>query len=356
MRNGGFDVIVGNPPYVEYHIVKDQYRIINYATADCGNLYAYVLERCFQTTQTGSRIGMIVQLSAICTDRMAPLQQEYVRRCRQIWASCYDDRPGKLFDGLEHIRATIVLSRRGDKHDPQVLTTNLQRWYTESRPSLFALVNYGDISSLLMKGSFPKAGDPKLRSILAKLRMFAKRVEEAYDPRASRCIYYYRSPLYWIRAMDFLPYFKSPTAKRSVHHFKDFPLARVGLASTVGCVINSTLFYIWFVVFGNGRNVAIRDITTFPAPEGLFAETVSHDFRSLFAALMASYQRHSIRKRRRDGVEYQEFCPAKSKDEMDRIDHRLASYYGLTDDELDLVLNYDVRFRLGQDDEEDGDD
>ena len=45
MSKGGFDVVIGNPPYVEYSKVKDDYTILAYKTESCGNLYAYVLER-----------------------------------------------------------------------------------------------------------------------------------------------------------------------------------------------------------------------------------------------------------------------------------------------------------------------
>jgi tRNA1(Val) A37 N6-methylase TrmN6 len=97
MRNGGFDVVIGNPPYVEYRKVKDDYSVQAYKTEKCGNIYAFVLERCFHLMRKTARLGMIVQLSAICTDRMERLQNAYREFCDSIWASCYDDRPGKLF-------------------------------------------------------------------------------------------------------------------------------------------------------------------------------------------------------------------------------------------------------------------
>src|SRR5713226_2859816 len=46
MKSGGFDVNIGNPPYVEYGAnLKAQYRLLGYNTLDCGNLHAYVAER-----------------------------------------------------------------------------------------------------------------------------------------------------------------------------------------------------------------------------------------------------------------------------------------------------------------------
>ena len=42
MQDGGFDVIVGNPPYVEYTKVKNEYTVRGYSTESCGNLYAFM--------------------------------------------------------------------------------------------------------------------------------------------------------------------------------------------------------------------------------------------------------------------------------------------------------------------------
>jgi len=180
-------------------------------------------------------------------------------------------------------------------------------------------------------------------------------IEQAYDPRSRTIVHYYRSPLYWIRGMDFLPFFRSATAKRSVHHFKDFPLVDRKLVATVGSAINSSMFYLWFIVIGNARNVALRDITTFPAPTELFGPAAAKTFDRLFSRLMDSYKANSVRRRRKDGVEYQEFYPGKSKGEMDEIDRALAAIYALSEEEVDYVVNYDIKFRLGQDDDEEED-
>ncbi len=123
MKEGGFDVIIGNPPYIEYSKVRTHYEVLpdKYSTISCGNIYAPILERCFTLSSPHSLVGMIVQLSAICTDRMKPLQDLYLSSADTLWAACFDDRPAKLFDGLEHIRAAILLSSKGAGHKSVVL-------------------------------------------------------------------------------------------------------------------------------------------------------------------------------------------------------------------------------------------
>ncbi|TVR19245.1 MAG: SAM-dependent methyltransferase, partial [Anaerolineaceae bacterium] len=157
LNDGGFDVIIGNPPYVEYSKIKKHYKILNYSTEKCGNLYAYVIEVCNKILREAGRMGMIVQMSAICTDRMEPLQDLYRHNSKQVWASSFDDRPAKLFDGLEHIRAAIIINEKGNKDQEHgVLTTNLNRWYSDTRQVLFATLAYKGVDQYIVPGSFPK--------------------------------------------------------------------------------------------------------------------------------------------------------------------------------------------------------
>ncbi len=64
MRHGGFDVLIGNPPYVEYSKVRDGYSVQSgYVTLPCGNLYALVMERGLGLLQRFGHLGLIVPLA-----------------------------------------------------------------------------------------------------------------------------------------------------------------------------------------------------------------------------------------------------------------------------------------------------
>ena len=106
MHTGGFDVIIGNPPYVELKVLK-AYRLVGYGCESAGNLYALMLERSFRLESPIGRMGFIVPVSSISTDRYEPLQK--LLSTQLLHYSSFDDRPSRLFDGLEHIRLTIHL-------------------------------------------------------------------------------------------------------------------------------------------------------------------------------------------------------------------------------------------------------
>jgi hypothetical protein len=46
-------------------------------------------------------------------------------------------------------------------------------------------------------------------------------------------------------------------------------------------------------------------------------------------------------------VEYDEFYMKLSKPIIDEIDKVLARHYGFTEEELDFIINYDIKYRMG---------
>jgi len=68
--------------------------------------------------------------------------------------------------------------------------------------------------------------------------------------------------------------------------------------------------------------------------------------------LMSDLKLNAVRKRassqKTGQVEYNEFWPRQSKSIIDEIDNLLAKHYGFTGQELDFIVNYDIKYRMGQ--------
>jgi hypothetical protein len=106
------------------------------------------------------------------------------------------------------------------------------------------------------------------------------------------------------------------------------------------------VFFFWFVSVGNGRNITGTDVEQFPI--GRVDDKLLAVMPELFARLMRDYQRNSFIRERAD-CEFQEFRPSLSKSILDDIDRVLAQHYGFTEQELDLIINYDIKYRMGPD-------
>ena len=66
---------------------------------------------------------------------------------------------------------------------------------------------------------------------------------------------------------------------------------------------------------------------------------------------MIDYEKYKNRKessyKSTGKVVYDEYFPKKSKPIIDEIDKILAVHYGFTEEELDFIINYDIKYRMG---------
>jgi methylase of polypeptide subunit release factors len=110
MHEGGFDVIIGNPPYVEYAKVRKTYTIKGYESEACGNLYANMLERCSGIAKHDGICGVIVPLGGFSTERMVSYQNYLYSRFNSFHISFYsgDAHPSIIFNGVKHRLAIIM--------------------------------------------------------------------------------------------------------------------------------------------------------------------------------------------------------------------------------------------------------
>lgn len=332
LSQGGFDVIIGNPPYVEYSKIRHQYTVRKYTTESCGNLYAFVIERCLTALRINGRCGMIVQLPIVCTDRMIPLQAECLDQNGNIWFSTYDDRPARLFDGLEHIRATIFTSQRTKLPTHHIFSTTYNRWYSMGRPQLFETLSYVDVVDLFAEGAVPKIGQSIAVDIRKQITEFETVQTRLLSTLRGSDVYFHNAPQYWVRAMNFAPYFWNERDGEQIStQVKRLILPSQLDASVLVAVLNSSLFYWWFLTLSDCRHLNMREINNFPLGLGTMQGKNKSQLVELTCELMNDFNRHKNRKdcqyRFTGRVVYDEFYPKYSKKIIDKIDAVLADHY-----------------------------
>jgi hypothetical protein len=353
MVSGGFNVIIGNPPYVEYRKVRSQYQIKGYRTEASGNLYNYTVERCSNLLDTSSgKLGIIVPLSGFFTERMVSYQDYLCNKYTSLYLSYFsgDAHPSVMFEGVKY-RLSIVLASHSKQELPAIYTSGYIRWYADGRSYLFSTLSYTKIPFHKNYLRFAKISHTIAKHILQKILAKNYPVGTYLQKNGEGHINYHRSPVFWIRAMDFEPYFHSTTRQRSLDHLKDLYSSSQKYANALGAILNSTCFYYWFSIQGNCRDVAYSDILSFPI--GHIDDATLTTLAEIFSRLMDDLRKHSKHRvyhySNSGRVEYQEFYPKYSKPIIDEIDHALAKHYGFTDEELDFIINYDIKYRMGQD-------
>ena len=358
MSQGGFDVVIGNPPYVESRSVSE-YKVRGYRTESCGDLYAYTLERVRELSHVDSWIGYIVPLSCFSVERFAPLQQLYLNELSPLFISHWsgDAHPSKLFEGVNK-RLQIVLARNhGSKGLVELYSSRYLKWYADERAPLFYLSPiYQQIASLA-KVAFFASSVPKLCSdlelgIIEKLRRCARRVGSLVNHTGEHQLYYTRKVSFFLQFLDFVPEVRDNSGESrapselKILNFNDEELRTLSLAC-----LSTSLFYWYNTINSDCRNLNKREIVSFPVPSNvpLATQQVLHE---LLATLMRSYNDNStlrtVRYKKRGNVTVQYFNFRPSKPIIDKIDRVLAEHYGFTEEELDFIINYDIKYRMGR--------
>jgi hypothetical protein len=351
MQAGGFDIIVGNPPYVEYSKVRGEYQVRGYQTEECGNLYAFVMERSYALWQRNGRLGLIIPVSSFATDRMQSLQTVSRSACEVQWISSFEIRPSKLFEGSDQ-RLSIVISRASPGPSPSAIyTTKYHRWYREERPHLLAVMGYQDATPYISRFGYPKIGTAIDLAILDKLPVGT--LEQSFDEESEDCVYWHRIPRYFIKAVDFVPYFRSNReGKKKSEDYKLFKLRRRADKNAVLTLLNSSLFYWYWSMFSEGYHCGKHEVLAFPADLDNLPSAARGELAQLARQLMSDLKanaRRTVRSQKTTNVEYSEFYASLSKPILDEIDRVWARHYGLTEQQLDYILNYDVKYRMGKD-------
>jgi hypothetical protein len=345
MASGGFDVIVGNPPFVEYRKVRSQYTVRNFVSENCANLYAFMMERSAHLLQSAGHLGLIVPIAAISVGETETLRRLLMESFSDLWLSNYAIRPAKLFEGVEQ-RLTIAIGKRGKSEDHRICATKYNQWYVDERPHLFARLSYCDVTALCNTKSMPKIGDKFLYDIIQKVQQKEGAVVGHFlTSQSEHFLFFHRTPGYWIRIMDFEPYFKSPTHDRSIFHIRELHVADARHAKLIGSLVSSSLYFAWFFAVGNCRNLTLEDVKLFPL--GKVSEAVAPSATNLFDRLMVDYKRNAVISRRGE-TEFQEFDWGASKPIVDEIDRVIGLHYGLTTEEIDYLVSYDIKIRLGR--------
>ncbi len=354
--NGGFDVIIGNPPYVEYNkkdkvtgkAVSDIYKLEGYKTLACGDLYAYCVERAIvKLLNANGGIGMIVPISISSTDGYSSLRKVLKQGMPGGYISNFGVRPAKLFDGVDKRLSIFISSKKGNWY-----TTKYKRWTSIERPQLFQNIQYviSDFDALNISGLI-KISTPIEQNIVRKLTV-KKALSYSHKKGGHYGLMYTRKLQYFIQFFIDSPIIYNerreiiePSELKHVYfdNITDRDIAISGL--------NSSLFFWFFIAFSDCRNVNVREILSFPLGLNSVSQTISNKMVSLSNEILDNLKKYSIFIPRNDKkaglLEIQSFQPRYSKPIIDEIDKVLAKHYGFTDEELDFIINYDIKYRMG---------
>ena len=346
MQDGGFDVIVGNPPYLE--VSEIEYRPNGFRCAESRAVHAMCIERAAHLLNTTGRMSMIVPMSLVSTQRMRTVQ-DLLEVNHSVWYANFAWRPGKLFDTVNRALTVFVI---GPSAKPATFSTGYQKWYSEARPTLMALIRYIAVPRQRTYSWVPKLSQPIERDILDKCLAHGTKLAQCMGKTAHRVYYRTTGGLYWKVFTDIPPAFNVNGVAGHSTRETHFCVQQPEMVYSVVALLSSDLFWWWYTISSNLRDLNPFDLENFPVSKVCLSNGRLVALGKQYLADIKAKSSMLVRQQKQTGrTETQSFKIQLSKDIINQIDVVVAEDYGLTSGELGFLINYDLKYRLGKDDD-----
>lgn len=113
LRRGGFDVVIGNPPYVRMTQLPG-YTAVGYATSRCPDLFAVCYERSLSLLAPTGRHAFVVMAALAISEEYRPLREVISQRACAEWWATFGRIPAGLFPSHVRVRNTILVLGPGE--------------------------------------------------------------------------------------------------------------------------------------------------------------------------------------------------------------------------------------------------
>ena len=343
--------VVGNPPFVEYAKIRNEYAVRNYKTEACGNLYAYVIERARQLGGADCHAGFILPMAGMSSRRMEELRRLLLDSTSMLHVSSYagDAHPSILFEGVR-LRLSIVTYRHIATSNVSnvICNTNFRRWYAAERDVLFPITTFCQAGPVLSSSVFPKLSGVHAKNVWGRLQTYSSSSPLAVHLETGCEVFYQEAAQYFVKATKRLPYFSKNGVEGAPPHGR-FVICSELQAPALVALLSSTLFYFWYHAISDCYHVSDSVVQTFPT-----ARSVLYDAELAKLGVALESQLHSqakivsIKTTAGDEIAYAAFNYQDLRPILGEIDRVIAHHYGLADEETDFVRGYDVKYRMGQ--------
>jgi len=251
IEKGGFDVVVGNPPYItRSSLTREEFRqISNYRTRDCPDVYAACVERSLGLASAeGGRVAFITMLSLSVGASFGSLREVFQEYSFGEWWSTYGNFPAGLFAGAAVRNTIIILSPGAGAH-----VTRHHIFSARTRSSLFASVEYFE--------SGRSDNEPPIRAGVARgvTDLLAGMALPAAPPGRT-AVYLKPAGTYWFPVLPFpvSTYSEAFEVVKSVDpNLKKVTLSTKENLGTATAILAGKIGYLWWSATGDNFNALV---------------------------------------------------------------------------------------------------
>lgn len=324
-----FDIIVGNPPYVEYgkYQKENKCELKN----NFGNVYADILKNSMDMSNENTVLGYIIPLSYISTPRMNKIRKIIYENSEKQFLLNFADRPDCLFTGV-HQKLTILIYRLGNENK-YIYSSNYKHWYKEERKELLNGREITKINNYDIMNYIPKIGNEIEENIYRKI--YTDKENNIYDrqDKDGAEIYLNMRATFWIKAFSFNPgsnEYKTFRYNKEMYYF-------------ILCLLNSSLFWLYWTIISDCWHITTKELKHFTLPKEVVANKIYTELYKKLESKLEKTKKYIGSKQ--TNYEYKhKLC----KDIIDKIDDCIGKEYNLNEEEIEYCKNFALKYRVSE--------
>ena len=343
----GFDIVIGNPPYgAKYDNQTKRYYKNTYVTANSirglqkGSLDTYTLfiELGYNLLRRNGSFAYIVPISLTSSDSLTGVHRILMGNCDTIHISSYAVRPKPVFENAV-VNTSILLFQKTETPCQHLYSTKMHRRGNEfDLQKLIDNLNFSNVYGYTMIGRIPKIGCEMEKDILIKIFNNTP-IRTLYDDKGDP-IYYRTTGGRYFKVVTNYP--TGSTKEKPLYFQKR-------LSNAIGCILSSSLAFWFYQIYSNNLDWKTYEIENFTIPQ-LTTENIEY-LDKLYSRYLTDIEaKANVRTTSGESTynvdSFKEYKIVRSKAIIDEIDDYICPLYGLTQEEIDFIKNYELEFRL----------
>ena len=324
-----FDIVIGNPPYGAKISAEDKkYFKENYKYANQGSLdtYKIFIEKGFNLLDKNGNLNFIVPISITSSKSNIELHKMILDNCEFVKVSSYSNAPSRIFYNADQ-RVSIINFMKTNTKTKILLTTKInKKLSSQSIDSVIKNMSFVNSLDFVQPEAFCKIGLPIEKSIMQKLYSQKQTIKDLMGGKQK---VYYRST--GGRYYDLYTSYSTKSNKE-----KSFEIYN---SKSIVAILSSTLFYWFRNSYSNHRDSYIREFEIFPIPN--FSKEILNKLEKLGKEYETDIEKNHDYS---NGVKTYKI--RKSKHIIDKIDRLICPLYGLTEEEMEFIIGYELEFRV----------
>lgn len=160
MSSGGFDVVIGNPPYIKRADVVKQYQFSGFKSGQLYDIFAPCMERSVSLLSRGGAFSMIVPIAFQFSRDYQVIREVIATATPTRFVSTFSRNPASLFDASVGVRSTICTGLRSA--ESKLFTSALRRWVPEGRAHVFETICFAKSRETENGYPWPRVGTSRI--------------------------------------------------------------------------------------------------------------------------------------------------------------------------------------------------